>query len=242
MFFYEADDSRFVPRAVLLDLEHKAIQGIRRGDQAHLYNPENVFVSKEGTGAGNNWANGYMQGDAVTEEIFERLQREAENSDSLDGFVLAHSIAGGTGSGLGSNLLEKLHDRFPRKFVQTYSVFPHSNSDVVVQPYNSILTLKRLILHADSVVVLDNVALQAVAVQALHDANPGFSEINSLVSTVMAATTTTLRYPGYMNNDLQSLMAALVPTPRLHFLITGYTPIALQLARTVLNLFHLWPS
>lgn len=52
------------------------------------------------------------------------LNREAENSDSLEGFVLAHSIAGGTGSGLGSSLLEKLNDRFPRKFIQTYSVFP----------------------------------------------------------------------------------------------------------------------
>lgn len=41
--------------------------------------------------------------------------------------------------------------------MQTYSVFPNdgeSNSDVVVQPYNSILTLKRLTLEADCVVVL----------------------------------------------------------------------------------------
>ncbi|CAF4759865.1 unnamed protein product, partial [Rotaria magnacalcarata] len=27
------------------------------------------------------------------------------------GFVLCHSIAGGTGSGMGSNILEKLNDR-----------------------------------------------------------------------------------------------------------------------------------
>lgn len=30
---------------------------------------------------------------------------------SLQGFVLCHSIAGGTGSGLGSYLLERLNDR-----------------------------------------------------------------------------------------------------------------------------------
>ena len=35
----------------------------------------------------------------------------------------------------------------------------HTQSDVVVQPYNSILTLKRLTLNADCVVVLDNTAL-----------------------------------------------------------------------------------
>lgn len=39
----------------------------------------------------------------------------------------------------------------------------HSN-DVVVQPYNSVLTLKRLTLNADCVVVLDNTALNRIAV------------------------------------------------------------------------------
>jgi len=33
------------------------------------------------------------------------------------------------------------------------------------------------------------------------------------------------RYPSYMNNDLIGLIAPLIPTPRLHFLMTGYTPL-----------------
>ena len=41
----------------------------------------------------------------------------------------------------------------------------------------------------------------------------------------MSVSTTTLRYPGYMNNDLIGLIASLIPTPRLHFLMTGYTPL-----------------
>lgn len=46
--------------------------------------------------------------------------------------------------------------RFPKKLVQTYSVFPNLDemSDVVVQPYNSLLTLKRLTQNADCVVML----------------------------------------------------------------------------------------
>jgi Tubulin C-terminal domain len=40
----------------------------------------------------------------------------------------------------------------------------------------------------------------------------------------MAASTNTLRYPGYMNNDLVGMLASLIPTPRCHFLCTGYTP------------------
>ena len=40
------------------------------------------------------------------------VEREAEGSDSLEGFILTHSIGGGTGSGLGSFMLERLNDRF----------------------------------------------------------------------------------------------------------------------------------
>jgi tubulin gamma len=97
--------------------------------------------------------------------------------------MLLHSIAGGTGSGLGSYLLERMNDRFPKKIIQTYSVFPNSHeiSDVVVQPYNSILTLKRLVNHADSVVVLDNAALSRIATDRLHVQNPTFAQTNQLV-------------------------------------------------------------
>lgn len=43
-----------------------------------------------------------------------------------------------------------------------------SFSDVVVQPYNSLLTLRRLTSCADCVVVLDNTALNRIASDRLH--------------------------------------------------------------------------
>lgn len=49
-----------------------------------LYNPENIYLSKDGGGAGNNWASGYSQGEKLHEEIFDIIEREAENSDSLE--------------------------------------------------------------------------------------------------------------------------------------------------------------
>ena len=100
----------------------------------------------------------------------------------LQGFMLMHSIAGGTGSGLGSFLLERLNDKFPKKLVQTYSVFPNAQEgDVVVQPYNALLTLKRLANHADSVVVLDNGALARINADRLHLQTPSFDQTNQLV-------------------------------------------------------------
>uniref|UniRef100_A0A915HET7 Tubulin gamma chain n=1 Tax=Romanomermis culicivorax TaxID=13658 RepID=A0A915HET7_ROMCU len=230
VYFYQADDEHYIPRAVLIDLEPRVINGILNSKFSKLYNQENIYLSKDGGGAGNNWACGYSQGENIYEEIFDILDREADNSDSLEGFVLCHSIAGGTGSGLGSYILERLNDRFPKKLIETYSVFPNQEetSDVVVQPYNSLLTLKRLTENADCVVVLDNTALTRIAVERLHIETPTFTQINSLVSTIMSASTATLRYPGYMNNDLVSLIASLIPTPRLHFLMTGYTPLTAE--------------
>ena len=235
VFFYQADDEHYIPRSVLLDLEPRVINTIMNSEYKKLYNPENIYLAKDGGGAGNNWASGYSQGEELHEEVFDIIDREADGSDSLEGFVLTHSIAGGTGSGMGSYVLEKLADRFPKKLVQTYSVFPNQESnndsmvsDVVVQPYNSILTLKRLTQSADCVVVLDNTALNRIATDRLHINNPSLTQINELVSTIMSVSTTTLRYPSYMNNDLIGLIAPLIPTPRLHFLMTGYTPLTTE--------------
>uniref|UniRef100_A0A1B0D0D1 Tubulin gamma chain n=1 Tax=Phlebotomus papatasi TaxID=29031 RepID=A0A1B0D0D1_PHLPP len=188
VFFYQADDEHYIPRAVLLDLEPRVINTIMTSPYAKLYNPENVYLSKDGGGAGNNWASGYGQGEKLQEEIFDIIDREADNSDGLEGFVLCHSIAGGTGSGMGSYIMERLSDHFPKKIVQTYSVFPNQDeiSDVVVQPYNSLLTLKRLTTCADCVVVLDNTALNRIATDRLHLENPTFAQINTLVSTIMS--------------------------------------------------------
>lgn len=53
-----------------------------------------------------------LQGEKLYEEIFDIIDREADGSESLEGFVLCHSIAGGTGSGMGSYMLERINDRF----------------------------------------------------------------------------------------------------------------------------------
>ncbi len=80
------------------------------------------------------------------------------------GFMFLHSIAGGTGSGLGSFILERMNDRFPKKLIQTYSVFPDTQAaDVVVNPYNSLLAMRRLTQNADSVVRLHYLGVAAYA-------------------------------------------------------------------------------
>jgi len=56
VFFYQADDEHYIPRAILIDLEPRVIQNIQNSAFSNLYNPENIFLAKNGGGAGNVWA------------------------------------------------------------------------------------------------------------------------------------------------------------------------------------------
>lgn len=236
VFFYQSDDARYIPRAVMLDLEPRVVQNVATGQYGNIYNPENMFTLDNGSGAGNNWGAGHFQGEQNMDVIMDILEREAENSDSLEAFMLMHSVAGGTGSGLGSVLLEQVRDRFPKTIVQTVSVFPSSGaqaSDVVVQPYNSMLALRRLIEHADSVLIFDNNALMRIAGDSLqhqtglkgNSSSPTLEQTNALVSTALLAATATIRFPGYIYNNWTSVLSALIPVPAYHFLTASYTPV-----------------
>ena len=46
---------------MLLDLEPRVIHSILNSPYAKLYNPENIYLSEHGGGAGNNWASGFSQ-------------------------------------------------------------------------------------------------------------------------------------------------------------------------------------
>ncbi|KAL8865191.1 MAG: hypothetical protein Q9198_009435, partial [Flavoplaca austrocitrina] len=80
----QSDDTRYIPRAILLDLEPRVLQGIQNGPYKNIFNPENFFVGSQGSGAANNWAAGYAAGDTVQEEVFDMIDREADGSDSLE--------------------------------------------------------------------------------------------------------------------------------------------------------------
>lgn len=222
MFFQRNINERFTPRAILIDLEPRVINSITSGEQNGLFNSKNIFVSPNGGGAANQWVEGYLNGKRNLETVLDMIDRELDDCDNLEGFQLVHSVGGGTGSGFGSFLLETLSDRYSKKLIQTYSIF--GASEVVVQPYNTMLTLKRLIQNSDANIVFDNNSLMTIAAKNLKVASPSYNDINKLISTVMSVSTNTLRFPSYSYNSLTSMISTLIPTPDLHFITPSYTP------------------
>ncbi|ODV98199.1 hypothetical protein PACTADRAFT_78594 [Pachysolen tannophilus NRRL Y-2460] len=223
-FQSNSDDNRYTPRALLIDLEPRVVSSIT--SNFTMFNPRNIHLASNGGGAGNIWAQGYKYATGHSDEFMDMLDKELDKCDSLEGFQLIHSVAGGTGSGVGSYLLEMLSDRYAKKLNTTFSIFPEmeQTSDVVVQPYNTVLTLKRLIESSDANIVFDNGALSSIALNNLQVKSPSFEQTNQLVSTVMSAITNPLRFPSYSYNTMTSIISTLIPTPDLHFLTPTYTP------------------
>ena len=98
-FFSENKDGKHIPRAILLDLESTVIDEVRTGTYRQLFNPEQLINGKED--AGNNYARGhYTIGKEIIYLCLDRIRKLADNCEDLQGFLIFHSVGGGTGSGL----------------------------------------------------------------------------------------------------------------------------------------------
>eukprot|EP01102_Stenamoeba_stenopodia_P002304 TRINITY_DN120_c0_g1_i1.p1 TRINITY_DN120_c0_g1~~TRINITY_DN120_c0_g1_i1.p1 ORF type:complete len:453 (+),score=118.85 TRINITY_DN120_c0_g1_i1:306-1664(+) len=225
VYFNEANGGKYVPRAVLVDLEPGTMDTIKSGPIGGLFRPDNFVFGQNG--AGNNWAKGhYTEGAELIESVLDVVRKEAEGTDCLQGFQVCHSLGGGTGSGMGTLLIGKIKEEFPDKMMCTFSVVPSPKvSDTVVEPYNATLSVHQLVENADEVFCIDNEALYEICFKTLKLATPTYGDLNHLVSTVMSGITCCLRFPGQLNSDLRKLAVNLVPFPRLHFFLVGFAPL-----------------
>lgn len=136
------------------------------------------------------------------------------------------SLGGGTGSGLGSLTLNKLKEEFGSKIINTFSIVPSPKvSEVVVEPYNAILSINELIQSSDEAVCLDNEALHDIAEKYVSAPCPKYDDLNHLIAMAMSGITTCFRFPGQLNTDLRKLKVNMVPFPKLHFLFPAIAPI-----------------
>ncbi|UKZ77889.1 hypothetical protein TrVFT333_005617 [Trichoderma virens FT-333] len=225
VYFNEASGNKYVPRAVLVDLEPGTMDAVRSGPFGQLFRPDNFVFGQ--SGAGNNWAKGhYTEGAELVDNVLDVVRREAENCECLQGFQITHSLGGGTGSGMGTLLISKIREEFPDRMMATFSVVPSPKvSDTVVEPYNATLSMHQLVENSDETFCIDNEALYDICMRTLKLSNPSYGDLNHLVSAVMSGVSTSLRFPGQLNSDLRKLAVNMVPFPRLHFFMVGFAPL-----------------
>merc|ERR1712134_55091 len=188
-FFSETEAGKHVPRAVYADLEESVMDEIRMGTYRQMYHPEQLITGKED--AANNFARGhYTVGKEIVDIVLNRIRLLADQCQGLQGFILMHAVGGGTGSGLGALLLERLSVDYGKKSKLAFTVYPSPQvSTAIVEPYNTVLTTHALLEHTDVDVILDNEAIYDICKRALQLNKPTYKNLNRLISQVVSALT-----------------------------------------------------
>ncbi|CAL8350938.1 unnamed protein product [Lota lota] len=218
-FFHETTTGDLSSRAVLIDMEPKVINHSmskaaksgrwRYGEKSH-------FSQKQGSG--NNWANGFcVHGPRHREAMEDLVRREVERCDRLAGVMTMMSVAGGTGSGVGTYVTQCLREVYPNSFILNHLTWPYDSGEVIVQNYNSVLTLSHLYGLSDAILVHENDTVHRICAQLLNIKHISFGDVNRVIAhqlaSVLQPALTTDSYGVYSRNPLGELVSSLACHP-----------------------------
>ena len=150
----------------------------------------------------------YTIGKEIVDLALDRIRKLADNCTGLQGFLVFNAVGGGTGSGLGSLLLERLSVDYGKKSKLGFTIYPSPQvSTAVVEPYNSVLSTHSLLEHTDVAIMLDNEAIYDICRRSLDIERPSYVNLNRLVAQVISSLTASLRFDGALNVDITEFQA-----------------------------------
>lgn len=169
----------WLPRSILIDTDNKTTPIDNKN-----YKFSSV-LSKSLGGCGNNWACGFCTKNVFfIDEIEEKLRKVFESDGDVTNILSLFSAGGGTGSGIGTKVLQHLHDCFPEKFLINCLIFPYNSGEIAVQSYNSLFTLSKLYDVTDGLILFENDRLQSFFKRST--CNVGFKQLNSVIAKQLA--------------------------------------------------------
>src|SRR5271167_1973044 len=180
--FRTRGQGKYVPRTIYCDLEPNVVDEVRTGTYRSLFHPEQMITGKED--ASNNYARGhYTVGKELIDQVLDKVRHVADNCSGLQGFLVFHSFGGGTGSGFGALLMERLSVDFGKKTKLEFCVYPAPQvATSVVEPYNSILTTHTTLEHSDCSFMVDNEAIYDICRRNLGIERPDYENLNRLIA------------------------------------------------------------
>ncbi|KAI8809333.1 Tubulin/FtsZ, GTPase domain-containing protein [Cladochytrium replicatum] len=214
---------------VVVDTEHKT--WVKDKQKSAVTSKSNngrgpYYVENGSYGRANNWAEGYW-GQSNAQPVIDILRRTCEQNEKSY-CMLAHSTAGGTGSGFGSHLLEEIRDQFPRLTIMDLAITPFSSGETALQHYNTVLSLSWAHRYADMVTVFSNDSVMAALARRAPKARISMGEVNKYIAGCVSDFVLPRRDVQLRDNrliysrrrrlfELRSLVGELVPNKECNF-------------------------
>ena len=124
--------------------------------------------------------------------------------------MIYHAVGGGTGSGLGCLMLERLSVDYGKKSKISFTVWCCPQvATAVVEPYNTVLCVHSLLEHTDVTNQVDNEALYDICRRNLDIERPTYTNLNRLIAQIVSSLTASLRFDGALNVDITEFQTSL---------------------------------
>lgn len=109
--FKQRSDGKYEARNLMIDTDPNVIEDIMNCEYSSIYDDESMLTGNES--ANNNFAKAYCRlGPEMMDKFNNKLRKQVEDCDDIEGFIVNHAVGGGTGSGLGSLVLERITDQY----------------------------------------------------------------------------------------------------------------------------------
>lgn len=176
-----------IANSIQIDMEPKVINSLlERPTNLWAYDRNLSFSQQEGSG--NNWAYGfYDHGPSCSQQMLNKFRILLEKHDLVEGVLFLQSLAGGTGSGIGSYLMGLLKDEYPELSLFTSVVLPRLSGEVILQFYNCVFSLSTIYQNCDGIFFFDNDSVERNCKKLYQIKRPNFKDMNFCLSQNLAS-------------------------------------------------------
>lgn len=217
----ELPDYQYTPRALFVDSDPASIHSLQRTPIGTTLSPTQMISGSRDMG-------GVYQGSNIAqlaEKTIEEIRHLAENCSQFEGFIVFHSLSGGTGTALSNYLISQFQEYSPKLTTHTLNILPSaSDHSTIVAPYNACLSTHSVLENADISFMVDNAAIGKIADSALGVGEGNYDCFNQIVAQAYSALTSDLRYESNTNAILSEFVTNLVPFPNFRGCTLSFAP------------------
>ena len=151
-------------KCFLIDSEEKVIKSLTNSKS-----PISKYFSKysnlltNSSGRGSNWALGhsltfkeFKKDTNINIECFDKLNSFLEKCDFISKIFVVHSLGGGTGSGVGTRLIEMINENYPKLEIISCPVFGFNVEKTTLSQFNTFFSLGYVYPIVSKIIRLDN--------------------------------------------------------------------------------------